>query len=187
MSNTSTKAKASAAKADVTKDFENLMTTNHKSLQDAFKTGADAAEQAFLSGNEAFKSTYANALKEGKAQLEKAAKTLGETSLFDAEGAEPFITAGTAAAMKSEKINAEMIDFGTARVTEYFSATRSVFAADDMQKAIELQSEFARTSVQTYVSEAGKLNAMLVDATKSLMEPFGTQYAASMDKFLNRA
>ena len=189
MSNT-TKAKASTAKtaqADVTKDIENMMTTNRKTLQDAFKTGADAAEKAFLSGNEAFMTSYETALKEGKAQVEKATKTLGEVSMYDAEGAEPFVKASTAAAEKGEKIGSEILEFGKTHVAEYFVAARSVAEADDLTKAIELQTEYARASAEKYVSQAGKLNEMFVDATKALMEPFGAQYATGMDKFLNRA
>ncbi|MCG8494076.1 MAG: phasin family protein [Sneathiellales bacterium] len=191
MSNTTSKTKAAsngkAAAADVTKDFEVLMTANRKTLQDAFKSSTDAAEKAFKTSSEAFKTTYEKALKDGKDQVEKAAKTFSEVSPYDNESAESFMTVGKAAVEKGEKISAEIVEFSTGRVNEYFSVARSLIDADDVQKAIELQSEYARTSVESYVSEFGKLNTMMIDATKSLMEPFGAQYAANMDKFLNRA
>jgi len=187
MSNTKAKTTSTADKADVTKEFETMITANGKTLQDAFKSGAEAAEKAFTTGAEAFKTNYEKALKDSKEQMEKAAKTFSDATPFDTEGAEPFVKAGTAAAEKGEKINAELMEFGTSRMSAYFAATRSVIDADDMQKAIEVQSEYARNSFETYVSEAGKINSMVIDATKTLMEPFGSQYAANMDKFLNRA
>lgn len=184
---TTAKDTATEAAAGVTKEFETMISANRKTLQDAFKSGAEAAEKAIMSGTEAFKTSYEKAVKDSKEQVEKATKTLGENTFFDTEGAEPFVKAGTEAAEKGEKINAELIEFGTTRVSEYFTATRSVLDADDFQKAVEVQTEYARNSIETYVSEAGKINAMVIDATKTLMEPFGSQYAANMDKFLNRA
>jgi len=191
MSNTTTKAKSAtngkSAAADVTKDFEVLMTANRKTLQDAFMSGTDAAEKAFKSGSEAFKTSYEKAVKDSKAHVEKAAKTLNDVPFYDSEGTESLFKAGTTAVEKGEKISAEIVEFSTGRVNEYFSATRSLIEADDVQKAMEVQSEYARASVESYVSEFGKLNTMFIDATKSIMEPFGAQYAASMDKFLKRA
>ncbi len=189
MSNTNTKAKsASEAKpaADVTKEFEVLMTANQKTLQDAFVSGAEAAEKAFKTGSEAFKTTYEKAIKDGKSHVEKATQTLSEASFYDKEGAEPFLKVGNAAVEKSEKFGAEVIEFSSNSVAEYFSVARSVIEADDVQKAIELQSDYARSSVETYIAEAGKLNTMIMDATKTIFEPLGAQYAANMGKMMNR-
>ncbi len=182
MSNAKTKTAA-----DATKEFETLLTTNQKTLQNAFVSGAEAAEKAFKTGTEAFKTSYEKALKDGKSQVEKATQTLSETSFYDKEGAEPFLKAGSDAVETSEKIGAEVIEFSNDRVVEYFSVTRSVIEADDVQKAIELQSNYARNSVELYVNEVSKLNSMIFDATKTMFEPLGTQYSASVDKFMNRA
>ncbi|MEP3244784.1 MAG: phasin family protein [Sneathiella sp.] len=191
MSNTTTKTKSAsngkAAAAEVTKDFEVLLTANRKTLQDAFMSGADAAEKAFKTGSEAFKTTYEKAVSDGKEQVEKAVKTLSEANFYEQDGTDSLAKLGTTAVEKSEKIGAEIVEFSTDRVNDYFTVTRSLIEADDVQKAIEVQSEYARTSVESYVSEFGKLNTMFVEASKSIMEPFGAQYAANMDKFLKRA
>jgi len=187
MSDTTAKAKKTTKTADAKKEFDVLFSANQKSLQDAFLSGTEAAENAFKSGTDAFKTAYTKAIEDGKSHVEKAAQSLSEVPMYDKEAAEPFITAGNAVVEKSEKISAEIIDFGTNRVDAYFTATRSVLEAQDVQKAIELQTEYARATAETFVSEASKLNAMFVDATKDMMGPFGNQYAANMDKFLNRA
>ena len=49
------------------------------------------------------------------------------------------------------------------------------------------QTEFARDSLQSYVSEMGKLNSLVADAAKSVIEPFGAQYAANLDLFSKQA
>ncbi len=194
MSTTSTKAKTAAKGTNgaeqieaVKKDMESLFSANRKTLQDAFLSGTEVAENAYKSSSDAFKSTFEKAIKDGKTQVEKATQSLTEVPMYDKEGAEPFLKVGTEVAEKSEKISAALLEFSAARMDAYFTATRSVIEAEDVQKAIELQSEFARSTAEQFVSEASKLNAMFVEASKSLMEPFGAQYAASMDKFLNRA
>jgi len=187
MANTTAKTKTTQETANVAKEFEVLFTANRKTLQDAFISGAEVAENAFKTSTEAFKSTYVKALKDGKSQVEKATQSLGDAPMYDKEGAESFIKVGNEVAEKSEKIGSEIIDFGSESVNAYFTATRSVIEADDAQKAFELQSQYARTSVETFISETSKLNAMLVDASKAMMEPFGSQYATNMDKFLNRS
>ncbi|WP_025899829.1 phasin family protein [Sneathiella glossodoripedis] len=171
----------------VKKDMESLFSANRKTLQEAFLSGTEVAENAYKSSSEAFKSTFEKAIKDGKTQVEKAAQSLTEVPMYDKEGAEPFLKAGTAVAEKGEKISVELLEFSAARMDAYFATARSVIEAEDVQKAIELQTEFARSSAEQFVSEASKLNAMFVEASKTLMEPFGAQYAASMDKFLNRA
>lgn len=188
MSNTKAKPAADPKTAtEATKEFETLVTANQKTLQDAFVSGAEAAEKAFITGSEAFRTTYEKAVKDSKSHVEKATQTLSEANFYDADSAEPFLTAGTAAVEKSEKFGAEVIEFGTGQVAKYFSVTRSVIEADDVQKALELQSDYARNSVETYVNEVSKLNTMMLDATKSLFEPLGTQYVANVDKFMKRA
>ncbi len=191
---TTSKAKTTAKTTDgaekieaVKKDFEAMFTVNKKTLQDAFLSGTEMAESAYKSSSEVFKTSMEKAIKDGKTQVEKATKSLSEAPIYDKDGAEPFLKASAAAVEKSEKIGSEMMEFGSARVDAYFAATRSVIEAEDFQKAVELQSEYARNSAETFISEASKLNAMFVEASKTLMEPFGAQYAASMDKFLTRA
>ncbi|GLQ07691.1 phasin family protein [Sneathiella chinensis] len=173
--------------ADATKEFEALFSTGRKTLQDAFLSGTDAAEKAFKTGSEAVKTNFTKAVKDGKTQVEKATKSLREASYFDAELTDPFLTAGTTAVEKGEKISTELMDFGSGRVEACFTAYRSILKADDVQKALEVQSEFTRSAVETYATEFGKLNTMMIDATKSVMEPLGAQYAAGFDKFLKQA
>ncbi len=189
MTNTKTKT-AKQAKTDTAsaaKEFEVLLTANTKTLQDAFVSGAEVAENAFKTSTDAFRSSYEKAIKDSKSQVEKATKYLGDVPMFDKDNTDQLMKVSTEVAEKGEKIGAEIIEFGSESVNAYFTAARSVVEADDAQKAFELQSEYARTSVETFVSETKKLNSMFVEASKALMEPFGSQYATSMDKFLNRA
>ncbi|MBL4667429.1 MAG: phasin family protein [Sneathiella sp.] len=188
---TNTKAKTAAQPktktADAAKEFELLLTANNKTLQDAFTSGTEAAENAFKTSADAFRSSYDKALKDGKAQIEKATQSFTDGPMYDKDGAEPLLKVGNVVAETGEKIGAEIIEFGSESVNTYFTTARSIAEAGDAQKALEIQTEYTRNTVEAFMSETKKLNAMFVDASKTLMEPFGSQFTAGMDKFLNRA
>ncbi|MDF2366915.1 phasin family protein [Sneathiella sp.] len=169
--------------AVVTKEIEDMVATGRKSLQDAFINGTEAAEKAFKSNTETFKTNYEKAVAEGKTGFEKAIKTFEGSQFYDKNSADAFVKASNAAVEKSEKIGAELIDFGTGQLQEVFNITKTIAETDDVTKAVEIQTEFARTSMQSYMSEIGKLNSLVADAAKSVVEPFGAQYAASLDMF----
>ncbi|MCC3304694.1 phasin family protein [Sneathiella sp. HT1-7] len=169
--------------AVVTKEIEEMVATGRKSLQEAFINGTEAAEKAFKSNTETFKTNYEKAIAEGKTGFEKAIKSLEGSQFYDKNSSEAFVKASNAAVEKSEKIGAEMIDFGTGQLQEVFNVTKTIAETEDVAKAVEIQTEFARTSMQSYMSEVGKLNSLIAEAAKSVVEPFGAQYAASLDMF----
>tara|TARA_R110002074_G_scaffold72655_7_gene167227 strand:+ start:2853 stop:3521 length:669 start_codon:yes stop_codon:yes gene_type:complete len=173
--------------AVVTKEFEDMVATGRKSLQDAFISGTEAAEKAFKSNTESFKTNYEKAVADGKTGFEKAMKTFEGSQFYDKKSAEAYIKASNAAVEKSEKISAALIDFGTERLQEAFNVTKTLAETDDVTKAVEIQTEYAKTSMQSYVSEMGKFNALFTDAAKSVVEPFGAQYAANLDMFAKQA
>ncbi|MCR9214835.1 MAG: phasin family protein [Proteobacteria bacterium] len=187
MTTKKTTKKATVDPVEVTKGIEEMVDANRKTLQDAFAFGTEAAEKAFKTNTETLKTNYEKAVAEGKSGFEKAVKTFEGSQFYDKDNAEAFVKASNAAVEKGEKIGSAMIDFGTDRMQEVFNVTRSIAETEDVTKVVEIQTEFAKTSMQTYVSEVGKINTMVVDATKSVLEPFGAQYAANLDMFTKQA
>ena len=187
MTTKKTTTSAAIDPAAVTKEIEGMVASGRKTLQDAFMNGTEAAEKAFKSNSETFKTNYEKAVAEGKSGFEKAIKTLEGSQFYDKNSAEAFVKASNAAVEKSEKIGAALIDFGTGRLQDVFNVAKSIAETEDVTKAVEIQTEFARTSMQNYVSEMGKFNSLVADAAKSVMEPFGAQYAASLDMFSKQA
>jgi len=182
-----TTAKTAIDPTQVTKEIEGMVVAGRKTLQDSFMSGTEAAEKAFKSNTETFKTSYEKAIAEGKSGFEKAVKTFEGSQFYDKDNSEAFVKASNTAVEKSEKIGAALIDFGTERVQEVFNVARTIAETEDVSKVVEIQTEFARTATQTYISEANKLNSLVVEATKSVLEPFGAQYANSLDLFSKQA
>ena len=53
------------------------------------------------------------------------------------------------------------------------------------QEAFELQTDFAKTAFETYVSEVTKLNEIFVASTKQAFEPIQGRYQAWVDTVQN--
>ncbi|WP_334128690.1 phasin family protein [Sneathiella sp.] len=173
--------------AAVQKEFETVLATGRKTLQDAFLSGTEAAEKAFKSNTETLKTNYEKVVAESKTGYEKAVKAFEGSQFYDKNSAEAFINAGNVAVEKGEKIGAALIDFGTERWQDVFNVAKTLAETEDYAKAIEVQTEFARNSLQTYVAEVSRINSLLTEAAKSVVEPFGTRYASALDVFTRQA
>jgi|TARA_R110002072_G_scaffold109750_1_gene237202 hypothetical protein len=173
--------------AVVKKEFEDMIATGRKSLQEAFLNGTEAAEKAFKSNSETLKANYEKAVAESKSGFEKVVKAFEGSQFYDKNSAEAFVKSGNVAVEKSEKIGVALIDFGTERWQEVFNVTKTLAETEDYAKAVEVQTEYAKTSMQNYVSDVSKFNSLVADAAKSVVEPFGARYASALDVFAKQA
>lgn len=192
MTKKSTKATTDAALGnnpfaeDVTKGFEDLVANGRKNLQSAFKSSADAAEEAFVAGSKTFTENYAKAVQSGKEQAEKAVGSFKDMPLYDKEGSEAFIAAGTTAATKGEKLGEELLANGNAYATEFFAMSRSLADAEDVPEAVKIQTEYARNSYEKFVADFGKLSSMGLEVTRAVAEPLNSRYSVSIDKMMKQ-
>lgn len=192
MTKKSTKATTDAVKdgtqfaEDVTRGFEDLVATGRKNLQSAFKSSTDAAEEAFNAGSKTFKENYSNAVKASTEQVEKAVHSFKDTPLYDKEGAEAFIAAGTTAATKGEKIGEEILSNGNDYISDFFAMSRSVVDAEDAPAAFKIQTEYARNSYEKFVADFGKLSSMGLEVSRAVTEPLSSRYAVSVDKMMKQ-
>jgi len=70
---------------------------------------------------------------------------------------EPFFKAGTKALDTWRVMSEELLEFGKARLTRNMEMSRQVTQSGSLDKAIEAQADFARTMMQDYIAESGKL------------------------------
>lgn len=172
---------------EVTKGFEELVANGRKNLQSAFKTSADAAEEAFSAGSKTVMENYAKAVQSGKEQAEKAASSLKDMPLYDKEGTEAFIAVSTTAATKGEKIGEEILSNGNEYVADFFAMSRSLVEADDVPAAFKIQAEYARNSYEKFVADFGKLSSMGLEVSRAVAEPLSSRYAVTVDKMMKQA
>lgn len=70
---------------------------------------------------------------------------------------EPFFVAGSRFIENWRKASEELLEFGKTRLGRNLETGRKVARSASLEEAIEHQSEFARSLMQDYINETGKL------------------------------
>jgi hypothetical protein len=82
---------------------------------------------------------------------------------------EPFFQCGTKALDTWRVVSEELLEFGKARLNRNIEMSRKVTQSGSLEKAIEVQADFARSMIQDYISETGKLAEL---GTRAMAEGF---------------
>lgn len=82
---------------------------------------------------------------------------------------EPFFQAGTKALDTWRMVSEELLEFGKARLSRNMEMSRKVTQSPSLDKAIEAQADFARSMMQDYIAETGKLAEL---STRVMAETF---------------
>jgi phasin family protein len=60
-------------------------------------------------------------------------------------------------------------------------AARALSAAKSVQEAVELQTNFARTALETYLSEMNRMSETVASAVKDSLAPLNERATAAME------
>ena len=74
-----------------------------------------------------------------------------------ANNLEPFFAAGSRLIENWRKASEELLEFGNIRLSRNMETGRKVARSANLQEAMEVQSEHARSMMQDYMAETGKL------------------------------
>ncbi len=72
-------------------------------------------------------------------------------------------------------INEEMVSFATTRFQENLEMSQSLMHCDDLEKALDLQRNFAQKTAEQYLAEATKLLTLTTQLTQASWEPMQHQ------------
>ncbi len=77
----------------------------------------------------------------------------------------------------AQAIAVEMADYSKKSFEESTAALEKLFGVKSLDKAIELQTEYAKTAYEGFVAEATKLGELYADLAKETYKPFETLMA----------
>ena len=72
----------------------------------------------------------------------------------------------------AQAIVVEVADYSKKAFEQSTAATEKLFGAKSIDKAFEIQSDYAKSAYEGYVSEAAKLGEMFTDFFKESFKPF---------------
>jgi phasin family protein len=128
-----------------------------------------------MSGAETAKSTVDQftaasgaAFKDG---VEKTLSAFNEANTHSKKNLEAVVASVTAAAKGAESVGAQAMAFSKKTFDDQVAAARSLASAKSLQEVVELQTSFARSFLETYMAEMGKLTETVSSSVKDSLKP----------------
>ena len=131
-------------------------------------------EFAMKNGTEAMKNGF-----------EKAVKNYDHLVGYGKETVEAYTKAANVAAKGAETLHNEIFAYSKQSFEDTIAATKAVMASKSVHEAIELQSDFAKTQFDGYVSKMTQLSELVVATTKDSFAPIQGRVQAWVDVMQN--
>ena len=113
--------------------------------------------------------------------VERMSKGFEEVTQFGQENVEAMVASGKVMAKAAEEMNAEVIAFSKKSYEDSMAAAKEIASARSVSEFFEKQTAFAKTSFETFVAEATKLNEMYSQAAKEAFAPLNARFTAAAE------
>ena len=138
----------------------------------AAETAKKTVEQFTAASNVAFK--------EG---VEKSLAAMNEANSYSKKNLEAVVASATASAKGAEALGAQAVAFSKAIFDTNVTAAKSLAGAKSVQEVVELQTALAKSALETYMSEFGKMTDTVSASVKESMKPLNERVTAVVEKF----
>ncbi len=139
-----------------------------------------AQTEQFKAGAEQFQVKGTQALREG---MEKTSASLAELSAQSKQNLEALTASATAAQKGAEALTAQVAAYSKTSWENGVAAAQTISQARSIQELIELQTNFAKSAMETYLSEVTKMTETLTGSVKDSFKPINERVTASVEKF----
>lgn len=130
------------------------------------------AEQFSLAGNQVFKDA-----------VEKSLAALAETNTYSKKNLEAMVASVTAAAKGAETVSAQAVAYSKKQMEEQVAAAQKLAQAKSVQEAVEVQTAFAKSALETYMAEMTRMSEVFTASLKDTMKPLNERMSATVERF----
>jgi phasin family protein len=138
-------------------------------------TGAEtlksSVEQFATAGNQAFKDS-----------VEKSLAALNDINAHSKHNLEADVASVTAAANGAEAPGAQAMAYSKSAVEDQVAAAKALASAKSVQEAVELQTAWAKSALETYMAQVGKMGETVAASVKDSMKPLNERVTAMVEK-----
>jgi len=113
--------------------------------------------------------------------VEKMSKSMEDATAFGQENVEAMVESGKIFAKAAEEMNAELMAYSKKTYEDGMAMAKELTSVKSVTELFEKQTEFAKTSFDTFVAEATKLNEMYANAAKQAFAPINDRITATAD------
>lgn len=138
-----------------------------------------AAAEAAKTTVEQFTAASNVAFKDG---VEKTLGALNEMNSHSKKNLEAVVASVTAATKGAEALGAQAMAFSKTAFENQVNAARSLAGAKSVQEVMELQTAFAKTALETYMAEVGRMSETVSASMKDTVKPLNERVTAVVEK-----
>ncbi len=138
----------------------------------AAETAKTTVDQITAASNVAFKDG-----------VEKSLSALNDFNAHSKKNLEALVASTTAATKGAEALGAQAMAFSKAAFEGNVAAAKSLASAKSIQEVVELQTTFAKSTLETYMAQVGKMSEMASTSMKEAMKPLNERVTAAVEKF----
>ena len=115
--------------------------------------------------------------------VEKSMAAMTEMNTLSKKNMEAVVASATATAKGAEALSAQAMAFSKTMFDSQVTAAKSLASAKSVQELVELQTTFAKSTMETYMSQFGKMSETMSASVKESMKPINERVAAVVEKF----
>ena len=119
------------------------------------------------------------AFKEG---VEKSLAALNEINTYSKKNLEAVVASTTAATKGAEALGAQAMAFSKAVFDTNVNAAKSLAGAKSVQEIVELQTAFAKSALETYMAEFGRMSETVSASVKDAMKPLNERVTETVER-----
>jgi len=148
----------------------------------------DTVEAFATSGAEFAQKGYDRLFGATKEQFEKAGanafKSYEDFSKFSKENLDAYVVAATTVAKGAETVGKAWLNFTQETMEAGAQVAKSLLAAKTLREAVDVQTDFAKTTFDKLVAEGAKVSEISVKVANEAVEPINARVNAALEKLL---
>jgi phasin family protein len=173
---------ASKKDADATKTVEFARETAQVAVS-AAKQGFDQTVAALKESMTGAVAGFEKTQTEMKVNMDKAFKTAEEFISFGQGNVEAVMQSGQIWATGVQDLSKSFAGLAQAQMEQTMALWKSLAGVKSLKEAVDLQATLARTSVETAMSETGKLTDASLKLAEQAMAPITARVSLAVEKF----
>jgi phasin family protein len=138
----------------------------------AAETAKATADRFAETGNKVFKDS-----------VEKSMATFADLNAQSKRNLEAVVASVTAASKGAETLGAQAMAFSKKSFEDQAAAAKSLTSAKSLQEAVELQTSFAKTSLDAYLAEMNRWSDIVAGSVRDSMRPINERVSAVVEQF----
>jgi phasin family protein len=145
----------------------------------AAETAKNASDKIKVTA-EQYSTAGAQAFKDG---VEKSLTGLNEINANSKKNLEAIVASATAATKGAESLGAQAMAFSKSSIERQVEAAKALTGARSVQEALELQTGFAKSAIETYMAELNRATETVSATVKDSLRPLNERATAMMETF----